>query len=290
MTRFLFVLALVSAAAAQTALPPLIAEAERNNPRIAAAEQAWRAAEAAVAPAGALPDPQATLQQMSVGSPAPFAGYTTNNFAYLGVGVSQDLPYPGKLQQRAQIAASEAQAQRAALEATRRQVAEQVAAAYVQLAYLQQTLGLLRQQRSLLAEAEQWAEVRYRAGPGSQADVLAAQLAQTELLRDFAIQQQQQAATQAELRALLNRAPGSPPVAAAALAPTHLPASDDQLQAMLPAADPALGGEQARIAGADHAVKLAHLNFRPDFNAQYMFQRTGPNFPAYYQWTVGMTL
>ncbi|HVA62164.1 MAG TPA: TolC family protein, partial [Terriglobales bacterium] len=290
MKRIFLVLALVSATAAQTALPQLMVEAERNNPRIAAAEQAWRAAEQRVAPAGALPDPQATVQQMSVGSPLPFAGYTTNNFAYIGVGVSQDIPYPGKLKLRAQIAHSDAQALRAAVAAARRQVAEQVGAAYVQLAYLQQTRGLLQQQRTLLAAAEQLAEVRYRAGPGSQADVLAAQLAQTELLRDLATQQQQQAATQAELRALLNRTPGAPPVIPTALAPTRLAASDDQLLAMLPAADPALGGEQARIAGADHAVKLAHLNFRPDFNAQYMFQRTGPNFPAYYQWTVGMTL
>jgi outer membrane protein, heavy metal efflux system len=32
-----------------------------------------------------------------VGSPRPFAGYTNSDFAYLSLGVSQDIPYPGKL-------------------------------------------------------------------------------------------------------------------------------------------------------------------------------------------------
>jgi len=44
-----------------------------------------------------LPDPKLTYQQLSVGSPKPFAGYTNSDFAYVGVGASQELPYPGKL-------------------------------------------------------------------------------------------------------------------------------------------------------------------------------------------------
>jgi hypothetical protein len=47
-----------------------------------------------------LPDPKFTYQQLSVGSPKPFAGYTNSDFAYIGVGASQELPYPGKLRAR----------------------------------------------------------------------------------------------------------------------------------------------------------------------------------------------
>jgi cobalt-zinc-cadmium efflux system outer membrane protein len=38
-----------------------------------------------------LPDPKSTYQQLSVGSPKPFAGYTNSDFSYIGVGASHDL-------------------------------------------------------------------------------------------------------------------------------------------------------------------------------------------------------
>jgi len=55
-----------------------------------------------------LPDPQFTLQHLSVGSPRPFAGFTNSDFAYIGLGVTQDIPYPGKLKLRGEIAKREA--------------------------------------------------------------------------------------------------------------------------------------------------------------------------------------
>ena len=78
-------------------LQDLIREAEQNNPEILAARHGYEAARQAPKAAGALPDTEVTVQQFSVGSPRPFAGYTNSDFAYIGFGVSQDLPYPGKL-------------------------------------------------------------------------------------------------------------------------------------------------------------------------------------------------
>src|SRR5258708_9463401 len=79
-----------------TPLSELLAEAEKNNPRIEAARQGWQAAKHVPTQVSTLPDPQFNLQHVSVGSPRPFAGYTNSDFAYLRLGVSQDIPYPGK--------------------------------------------------------------------------------------------------------------------------------------------------------------------------------------------------
>ena len=87
-----------------TPLAVLIEEAKRNDPAIRAAEQAAKAATFVAPQMSALPDPQFTLQQFSVGSPRPFAGYTNSDFAYIGVGASQQLPYPGKLKLRGAVA------------------------------------------------------------------------------------------------------------------------------------------------------------------------------------------
>ena len=83
-----------------------------------------------------LPDPQVVLQQMNVGSARPFAGYTNSDFAYIGLGFSQDLPYPGKLRLRGEIAQKEADATQQKYESVRRAVMVDLKMAYFQLGYL----------------------------------------------------------------------------------------------------------------------------------------------------------
>ena len=85
-----------------TSLRELIQEAEQKNPQIAASFHAWQASRNVPKQASALPETQLSVQQFSVGSPRPFAGYSNSDFAYIGFGASQDIPYPGKRQLRAQ--------------------------------------------------------------------------------------------------------------------------------------------------------------------------------------------
>ncbi len=73
-------------------LEELVKEVERNNPEIAASLYAWKAATNVPKQASALPDTHITVQQFSVGSPRPFAGFSNSDFAYVGIGASQDLP------------------------------------------------------------------------------------------------------------------------------------------------------------------------------------------------------
>ena len=85
-------------------LSELLKEAEQNNPQIQAGRQGTQAARQVPAQVTALPDPMFQIQQVNVGSPRPFAGYTNSEFAYIGLGASQDIPYPGKLRLRGEIA------------------------------------------------------------------------------------------------------------------------------------------------------------------------------------------
>src|SRR5580704_5216923 len=119
-----------------TPLSELLAEAEKNNPQIEAARQGWQAAKQVPTQVSTLPDPQFNLQHVSVGSPRPFAGYTNSDFAYLGFGVTQDIPYPGKLKLRGEIAKREVDVSQQQLESARRAVLAGVKGTYFQLAYL----------------------------------------------------------------------------------------------------------------------------------------------------------
>src|SRR4030081_3479764 len=119
-----------------TPLSALLAEAEKNNPQIEAARQGWQAAKQLPTQVSTRPDPQFALQHLSVGSPRPFAGYTNSDFAYIGLGVSQDIPYPRKLRLKGEIATRDADVSRQQIESIRRAVLAAIEAAYFQLAYL----------------------------------------------------------------------------------------------------------------------------------------------------------
>src|SRR6267143_3004908 len=67
----------------------------QNNPEIQAAHSRFEAATKRPSQAGALPEPRASYTNFGVGH--PFSGLNGSNFAYHGFGVSQALPFPGKL-------------------------------------------------------------------------------------------------------------------------------------------------------------------------------------------------
>src|SRR6266849_10670210 len=169
-----------------TSLRELIQEAEQKNPQIAASFHGWQAARNVPKQVSALPETQLSVQQFSVGSPRPFAGYSNSDFAYIGFGGSQDIPYPGKRQLRAHVAEHEADSMEAQTDSVRRTVAGNLTMVYFRLAYIQQTLGVLQKSDELLNQVQEATEARYRVGQGNQQDVLKAQLQHTKILQEVA--------------------------------------------------------------------------------------------------------
>jgi outer membrane protein, heavy metal efflux system len=273
---------------AVTPLAELLAEAEKNNPQIEAARQGWQAAKQVPTQVSTLPDPQFTLQHLSVGSPRPFAGYTNSDFAYIGLGVTQDIPYPGKLRLKGEIARREADVSQQQVESMRRAVLAEVKAAYFQLAYLSKTLAILESDGELLRQVEQAADARYRSGMGTQQDVLQAQLQKTKLIREIAMHHLEVGKLEAQLKQFLNRPQDSPDIEPADSAETPLLQTYDELLAAK-AQNPELAGAQKMIEKESLQVDLARKDFYPDFNVQYMWQRTDPTqFRAYYMLSFGV--
>jgi cobalt-zinc-cadmium efflux system outer membrane protein len=278
--------AICSAVFAQS-LAALVDEAERNNPQILAAKHAWRASTQVPSQLSTLPDPQFTVQQFAVGSPRPFAGFTNSNFAYIGFGVSQDLPYPGKLRLRGEAAKLEADTEADRVESVRRTVIEQLKAAYFQLSYELEELNLLDRDGKLLDQVAQITEANYRVGKGNEQDVLKAQLEKTKLLATIEMHHQKHFSLQAKLKQLLNRSPGSADIVPDHLTETPIHASVDDLLAAIRTQNPDIRGQQQMIQNKSVHLEIAHKDFYPDFNVQYMWQHTAGQYRDYYMLTVG---
>lgn len=289
------VLAMAQVVAAQgpphaVPLRDLVQEAEQNNPTIAASMHTWQASTHVPAQARALPGPELMVQQFSVGSPRPFAGFSDSNFAYIGVGASQELPYPGKRGLRADVAAREADAAHAQSGAVGREVVEGLKLAYVQLAYLQQTLPVLERNDQLLTQVQQIAESRYRVGQGNQQDVLKAQLQHTKILQEIADHHQQEGMLQAQLKQLLNRTQDTPDILTEPLSPTPIPSSAADVRQRAREQNPDLEARSAMVDRERAQIELAHKEFKPDFAVQYMYQHTASAFRDYYMGTFSVRL
>ncbi|HEV2325399.1 MAG TPA: TolC family protein [Terracidiphilus sp.] len=279
-----------SAPTAPAQLSQLLSEAEANNSKIAAARDTWQAAKQVPRQVSTLPDPTFTYQNMSVGSPRPFAGYTNNNFAYIGIGVSQEFPYPGKLRLRGEVAEREADVKDTTIQATAASVADAVKVDYIHLAYLQQLLKILGENEHVLDELIQDATAHYEVGQGSQADVLQAQVERTKIIREITAARQQMGDTEADLKALLHRDQNSPDIVAEALRENPLEDTSDHLLGMVRKQNPQIQVDASSVRAENAALASAKRDGKPDFGLSYMWQQNDRKYPDYYMFTFNLRL
>jgi outer membrane protein TolC len=272
-------------ASTPTSLSELLAEAEASNPQILAADHGARAARQIAPQLTTLPDPKFTYQQFSVGSPKPFAGYTNSDFAYVGVGASQELPFPGKLRLRGQAAERAADTQQAEVEVTKASIADAVKADYLQLAYLQQTLGILRQNEGVLDQLILDATAHYQVGQGMQQDVLRAQVNRTKIVKEITMHHQQMGQIQADLKGLLNRDQSSRDIVTEDLIETPLKRSSDDLIAVVRQNNPQIQVDANSLRKQDAQLASAERERMPDFDVGYMYQNTDRKYRDYYMFT-----
>ena len=273
-----------------TPLAALIAEAQSNNTQLSAAQHAWKAATHVAQQMTALPDPQFTVQSFSVGSPKPFAGFSNSDFAYIGFGASQDLPYPGKLSLKGEVANRDADMQQAQADLLRASITEQVKLLYLQLAYLDSTLTILGRNDAVLKPLIETGLSRYSLGQGSQADVLKAQIDHTKILREVTMHHQEMGQLQADLKELLHRPQTSADIVPEPLSLTLPVPTVEELQALVVAHNPAISVDTADVHKQDAQLRSAEREAKPDFNLGYTFEQTGGGYRDYYMLTLSMRL
>ena len=273
-----------------TPLAQLVSEAQSSNTQISASDHAWKAATHVAQQVTTLPDPQFTVQSFSVGSPKPFAGFSNSDFAYIGFGASQELPYAGKLRLKGEAANREADMQQTQTDLLRSTITDQVKLLYLRLAYLDATLSILGRNDAVLKPLIETGLSRYSLGQGSQADVLKAQIEHTKILREVTMHHEEMGQLQASLKELLHRSQSSPDIVPEPLSLTPFQRTAEELQALVVAHNPAVSVQTAGVHKQDAQLKSAQREGKPDFNVGYMFQQTGGGYRDYYMLTISMRL
>jgi len=153
-------------------LSALVDEALRNNREILAAQKKVEALRQRPARESSLPDPMISLGYNSVGNPLPGAGLGSQALANVGVMVSQEVPFPGKLKLKGDMASKEAQAEFQQYQAVQLAVISRLKQAYYRLQYTYAATDLLIRDRDLLERLLKVTEDRYSVGRAAQQDRL----------------------------------------------------------------------------------------------------------------------
>ena len=250
-------------------LDELVAEALRANPEIAAARRERDAAQARIAPAGALDDPM--LEAGIVNLPIPSYSLNREDMTMKMLGLSQRLPYPGKRELRRTAAEKDAQSIEYALRETSNRVMRDVKVAYYDLSFVLEAARLVQKNRLILEQFAQLAQGRYAVGQASQSDVLKAQTQLSRMLDELIRLGGERAKMEADLKGAIGR-PGDPrplTVESVALSETalSLPALSDQgLNER-----PQLRALQSKAEQAGKLLDLARKDYYPDFDLRFAY-------------------
>ena len=257
-------------------LDAVVREALAKNPAVQSALHTIAAQRRRVPQQRSYPDPMVAVGW--AGNITPFSVQEGDPSSNRNVSVTQQIPYPGKLKLRAEIASKEADASQADYDAVVRRVTADVKAAYFDYFYYDKAIQTTQKNKSLLEKLSKISEARYQVGKGMQQDVLRSQVEISLLLQKLTILEQQRATAQAKLNNLLVRAPESPLPPAAEVQPAALRYSLEQLYAMAAESDPGVQRESRMLERNQLAVTLAQKEYRPDLGVGYMYQQR-PNMP-----------
>lgn len=265
-----------------SSLASLITELEQSNAELQAAKLAVDMRIARIAPAGALADPIVSASSMTGFTRPPFLPSSSTPDAFRQVGLSQEIPFPGKRALRTSIATIEVDAERWNYEDRRKALVADLKATYLEYALSIRMLAIVAENKTLLDQLREIAETRFSVGKGLQQDVIKAQLEISMLIERQTILEQQRQVSVARLNALLFRpseAPG-PPLVAYVTEP--VPRDIAALQALVEAQYPALQRDSRLIDKSQQSLALAKRDLRPDFQFGVSAQRFVGDMPWMY--------
>lgn len=243
-------------------LPGLIQQALDHNPGVAASAENAQAAKARVSQAKSPPDPMLELGAMSL--PVDSFRLDREPMTQLSVGVSQEVPYPGKLGRMGQARENESKAQGQMLRSDRQELVAMVRRAYYGLADLDQAVDITGRNRDLMQSLARIAEAKYSVGLGIQQDVLKAHVEFYRMDSELIAYQAERDKQAAELTRLVNGDTQFPVGPAAPPGPLPPLPDRDQLLAAVRERNSSLMSDRAMAAAAGDEASLAKLAARTD--------------------------
>ncbi|WP_174482317.1 TolC family protein, partial [methanotrophic endosymbiont of Bathymodiolus puteoserpentis (Logatchev)] len=161
-------------------LQAAIDRAVQDNPSLAQIQARSEALAAIPSQVGTLPDPVISFNALNL--PVNSFDLAQENMTQMQGGISQDIPFPGKLSLREQAASYQAEAATYDVAEAQLRLVRDVKKAWWAHFYLDRALEIIILNQNLLRQFVEIASTKYEVGEGLQQDVLLAQLELSKLL------------------------------------------------------------------------------------------------------------
>ena len=263
-------------------LQSLIEELVARSPEIRAARERWEAAKAVVPQVQTLPDPrlQFGYQRMPMTDPLQGAMY----------GFGQEIPFPGKLSLKGEVAQRDAERLEQEFNATRLRLVASLKEAYFNLHYAHKSIEIVEKNKVLLMQFEKTAKARYSVGQAAQQDVFRAQVEISRVLDRLAVLDQQKESLHAAINRLVNRPPAGPLGTPEEIQTTILTIPLQELSQRADEFSPALIATAKSIDRSERSVSLAQRQYYPDFDVTALGLRNDRINDNGYQVMVGIKI
>ncbi|MDD2904198.1 MAG: TolC family protein [Syntrophales bacterium] len=254
-------------------LQAFIDEALKANPEVKQRSQLKAAAQEAIRPAGALDDPK--LYVNIVNLPVDTWSFAQEPMTQKQFGVSQKIPFPGKLRLRSEVAEEQAKSEDFVYKDKRNEIRAMVIQKYWGLALTYSGYDITQRNKQFWEQVVQVAETRYGVGLGRQAEVLQAQVELGNYLNRLLQWRQRQESVQADLNALRSKPPQTPVSKPQPLRSSPFNLNLEQLLAQA-RSRPQLQAIKTLVAKQEKAVDLARKDYFPDvtIGVTYGFRET----------------
>ncbi len=263
-------------------LQSLIEELSARSPEIKAARERWEAAKAVVPQVQTLPDPRLQLgyQRMPMAEPLQGPMY----------GFGQEIPFPGKLRLKGEVAQSEVERLEQEFNATRLRLIASLKEAYFNLHYVHKSIEIVEKNKVLLMQFEKTAKARYSVGQAAQQDVFRAQVEISRVLDRLAVLDQQKESLHAAINRLVNRPPAGPLGTPEEIQTTILTIPLQELSQRADEFSPALLATAKSIDRSERSVSLAKRQYYPDFDVTALGLRNDRTDQNGYQVMLGIKI
>jgi outer membrane protein TolC len=239
-------------------LQSLIEELVARSPEIKTARERWEAAKAVVPQVQTLPDPKVQFgyQRMPMMEPLQGAMY----------GIGQEIPFPGKLRLKGEVAQREADRIEQEYMAIRLRLIARLKETYFDLHFAHKAIEIVEKNKVLLMQFEKTAKSRYAVGQAAQQDVFRAQVEISRVLDRLAVLNQQKESLHAAINRILNQPPAGPLGTPEEIRMTMLTLPLSELSQRAGDFSPILQASAKGVERGEQAVALARREYYPDFD------------------------
>jgi len=262
--------------AADNFLDDLLADALSNNHKIKVAFNNWKAEEYKIKQKKTLPNPDLS-----------YTYFGQNVETRVGpqeqkYGISQKIPFPGKLKSRAQSQSMQAKMLKEKYEATKKEIVKKVKVVYFDIFWIDKSIQVTEEEKMILESVEKVAQRRYEANRTSGADVVKIQLELSRLIDKLFVLRQNRKSLASQMNSILNKSANFKIPTINNVTMENFTYSLFELHSLAQDYRQELTAAGFNVERAQHEKSLAKLDYFPDFTFGFEYIDVGQGHTAMY--------